>query len=56
LPGVLAPVVGKIVDRSHPRPIIGFGFATLAGRADLAGRPKMTPSNTDLAVCRSHWV
>jgi EmrB/QacA subfamily drug resistance transporter len=28
--GVLAPVVGRIVDRSHPRPIIGFGFSTLA--------------------------
>jgi EmrB/QacA subfamily drug resistance transporter len=28
--GVLAPFVGKIVDRSHPRPIIGFGFSTLA--------------------------
>ncbi|GAS96677.1 drug-transport integral membrane protein [Mycolicibacterium canariasense] len=28
--GVLAPFVGRIVDRSHPAPIIGFGFATLA--------------------------
>ncbi|MCW2690704.1 MAG: drug resistance transporter, EmrB/QacA subfamily [Mycobacterium sp.] len=28
--GVLAPVVGRIVDRSHPRPIIGFGFSVLA--------------------------
>jgi EmrB/QacA subfamily drug resistance transporter len=28
--GGLAPVVGKIVDRSHPRPIIGFGFSILA--------------------------
>jgi EmrB/QacA subfamily drug resistance transporter len=28
--GVLAPFVGRLVDRSHPRPIIGFGFATLA--------------------------
>jgi EmrB/QacA subfamily drug resistance transporter len=28
--GVLAPVVGKIVDRAHPRPIIGFGFSVLA--------------------------
>jgi EmrB/QacA subfamily drug resistance transporter len=28
--GVLAPFVGKIVDRSHPRPIIGFGFSMLA--------------------------
>jgi hypothetical protein len=28
--GVLAPFVGKIVDRAHPRPIIGFGFSTLA--------------------------
>lgn len=28
--GLLAPVVGRIVDRSHPRPIVGFGFAVLA--------------------------
>jgi EmrB/QacA subfamily drug resistance transporter len=28
--GVLAPFVGRVVDRSHPRPIIGFGFTTLA--------------------------
>ncbi|RDH77910.1 MFS transporter [Mycolicibacterium moriokaense] len=28
--GVLAPWVGKIVDRHHPRPIIGFGFSVLA--------------------------
>jgi MFS family permease len=28
--GALAPVVGKIVDRAHPRPIIGFGFSMLA--------------------------
>jgi EmrB/QacA subfamily drug resistance transporter len=28
--GVLAPVVGRIVDRSHPRPIVGFGFSMLA--------------------------
>ena len=28
--GVLAPFVGKIVDRSHPRPMIGFGFSVLA--------------------------
>jgi EmrB/QacA subfamily drug resistance transporter len=28
--GVLAPLVGKIVDRSHPRPVIGFGFSMLA--------------------------
>ena len=28
--GVLAPFVGKIVDRSHPRPVIGFGFTVLA--------------------------
>jgi MFS family permease len=27
---VLAPVVGKIVDRSHPRPVVGFGFSALA--------------------------
>ncbi|HEV7852549.1 MAG TPA: MFS transporter [Mycobacterium sp.] len=28
--GLLAPWVGKIVDRYHPRPIIGFGFSVLA--------------------------
>jgi Major Facilitator Superfamily len=28
--GVLAPVVGRIVDRSHPRTVIGCGFSTLA--------------------------
>ncbi|MBJ7338036.1 MFS transporter [Mycolicibacterium sp.] len=28
--GVLAPVVGKLVDRSHPRPIVGFGFSAVA--------------------------
>lgn len=28
--GLLAPVVGRIVDRAHPTPIIGFGFSVLA--------------------------
>ncbi|MBV8928564.1 MAG: MFS transporter, partial [Mycobacteriaceae bacterium] len=28
--GVLAPFVGKIVDRAQPRPVIGFGFSALA--------------------------
>ena len=28
--GVLAPLVGKIVDRAHPRTVIGFGFSVLA--------------------------
>jgi EmrB/QacA subfamily drug resistance transporter len=28
--GLLAPVVGKIVDRSHPRRVVGFGFSVLA--------------------------
>ena len=28
--GVLAPVVGKIVDRAHPRTVVGFGFSVLA--------------------------
>ncbi len=28
--GVLAPFVGRIVDRSHPRPVIGFGFSVSA--------------------------
>jgi hypothetical protein len=28
--GVLAPFVGMIVDRSHPLPVLGFGFSMLA--------------------------
>jgi EmrB/QacA subfamily drug resistance transporter len=28
--GLLAPVVGKIVDRAHPRSVVGFGFSALA--------------------------
>ncbi|MGE5694376.1 MAG: MFS transporter [Candidatus Sericytochromatia bacterium] len=28
--GSLAPFVGRVVDRSHPRPIVGFGFSVLA--------------------------
>ena len=28
--GVLAPFVGQLVDRYHPRPIIGFGFSVMA--------------------------
>jgi EmrB/QacA subfamily drug resistance transporter len=28
--GVLAPVAGKIVDKYHPGPVIGFGFSALA--------------------------
>ena len=28
--GVLAPFVGRMVDRRHPTPIIGFGFSLLA--------------------------
>jgi EmrB/QacA subfamily drug resistance transporter len=28
--GVLAPFVGKLVDRAHPGPIVGFGFSALA--------------------------
>ena len=28
--GVLAPFVGRMVDRSHPRPVVGFGFSALA--------------------------
>ncbi|MCV7399404.1 MFS transporter [Mycobacterium fragae] len=28
--GLLAPIVGNIVDRSHPRPVVGFGFSVLA--------------------------
>jgi EmrB/QacA subfamily drug resistance transporter len=28
--GVLAPFVGRLVDRYHPRPVLGFGFSMLA--------------------------
>lgn len=28
--GVLAPFVGQLVDRSHPRSVVGFGFSVLA--------------------------
>lgn len=28
--GLLAPVVGRIVDRAHPRAVVGFGFSVLA--------------------------
>jgi EmrB/QacA subfamily drug resistance transporter len=28
--GCLAPFVGRIVDRVHPRPLVGFGFSALA--------------------------
>ncbi|BBX31066.1 MFS transporter [Mycolicibacterium mageritense] len=28
--GVLAPLVGRIVDRTHPMPVIGFGFSAMA--------------------------
>lgn len=39
---VLAPVVGRIVDRAHPRPVVGFGFGLLtAGLIWLA--VEMTP-------------
>jgi len=41
--GVLAPMVGKLVDRAHPRPIVGFGFSTLA-IALLWLSVEMTPS------------
>jgi EmrB/QacA subfamily drug resistance transporter len=28
--GLLAPIVGRIVDRAHPRSVVGFGFSALA--------------------------
>ncbi|MGV0745507.1 MFS transporter [Mycolicibacterium sp. XJ870] len=28
--GLLAPLVGRIVDRAHPMPVIGFGFSAMA--------------------------
>lgn len=41
--GVLAPFVGRIVDRASPRPIIGFGFSTMSA-ALLWLSLEMTPS------------
>jgi EmrB/QacA subfamily drug resistance transporter len=41
--GFLAPVVGNIVDRAHPRSVVGFGFSVLAiGLTSLSSL--MTPS------------
>nr|WP_246585176.1 DHA2 family efflux MFS transporter permease subunit [[Mycobacterium] fortunisiensis] len=41
--GCLAPLVGRIVDRAHPTPVIGFGFSALAvGLTWLA--VEMTPA------------
>ncbi|MUL84923.1 MULTISPECIES: DHA2 family efflux MFS transporter permease subunit [unclassified Mycolicibacterium] len=41
--GVLAPVVGRIIDRAHPTPVIGFGFSAMAiGLTWLA--MEMTPT------------
>ncbi|MGV0835924.1 MFS transporter [Mycolicibacterium thermoresistibile] len=41
--GLLAPVVGRIVDRAHPTPVIGFGFSVVAiGLTWLA--VEMTPT------------
>ena len=34
--GVLAPVVGRLVDRVHPRLVAGFGMLLLPGLAGLA--------------------
>ena len=28
--GVLAPIAGRLVDKAHPRPLVGFGFSALA--------------------------
>jgi EmrB/QacA subfamily drug resistance transporter len=28
--GVLAPIAGRLVDKAHPRPVVGFGFSALA--------------------------
>lgn len=41
--GVLAPFVGRMVDRVHPTPIVGFGFSALAvGMTWLSA--EMTPT------------
>ncbi len=47
--GVLAPVVGRIVDRSHPRPIIGFGFSD-AGHLAAVAVDRDDPGNAHLAA------
>lgn len=41
--GVLAPVVGRIVDRAHPTPVIGFGFSAMAVGLTLLAT-EMTPT------------
>ena len=46
--GVLAPFVGRIVDRSHPRPVIGFGFSLVAISMTWLSI-EMTSDHSDLA-------
>ncbi|EUA73397.1 major Facilitator Superfamily protein [Mycobacterium xenopi 4042] len=41
--GLLAPVVGKIVDNYHPRAVVGFGFSVLASALTWLSI-EMTPS------------
>ena len=43
--GILAPFVGRLVDRVHPRYIAGTGFALLAG-ALLWMAAVMTPARS----------
>lgn len=44
---VLAPLAGKIVDRSHPRSVLGFGFSVVA----IA----LTWLSTEMATCTPIW-
>ena len=49
--GVLAPVAGRLVDRTDPRPVVGFGFSCLAiGLTWLS--IVMTPSTPIWELCR----
>ena len=47
--GVLAPIAGRLVDRAHPRPVVGFGFSCLAiGLTWLS--IVMSPVHPDLGI------
>ena len=50
--GVLAPWVGRIVDRSHPRPIIGFGFSLLAIALTWLSVEMTRPRRSGGSCCR----
>ena len=47
--GVFAPFVGRMVDRYHPRPVLGFGFSVLAIALTWLSF-EMSPVDADLAA------